>query len=331
MPSRFEMGSTPTEHRKAIVGNLDHDFWVFDSEGGFDLTRPSPPASGPRSGSVSFITTTSAVTIDPAKTALVVIDMQNFFLSPALGRSPRSKGLQAQEQLLQHALPAARKAGIQIVWLNWGLCDEDLVVLPPAVVRAFGITTLPLSEFEKQHSATTGVAPASAEEMLPAADQLGKDTHIYKGIGNALGDVTIPGVGTIAAGRMLMRDQWNTRLTPALQESYEASLKTLRPDVWIDKLRMSGLHVPDTAANRYFRQNNIKTLLFTGVNTDQCVGGTLVDAFAQGYDCIMLSDGCATSSPPSAQECWEYNGAKTFGFVVDCKGFADGVEASLLR
>lgn len=32
-----------------------------------------------------------------------------------------------------------------------------------------------------------------------------------------------------------------------------------------------------------------KTLLFTGMNTDQCVLGTLVDAYSGGWDCVMWS------------------------------------------
>lgn len=64
----------------------------------------------------------------------------------------------------------------------------------------------------------------------------------------------------------------------------------------------------------------------TGVNTDQCVGGTLTDSFSKGYDCIMLGDGAATTSPEYAQKCYEFNSANTYGFVTSCKQFAAGVE-----
>lgn len=60
------------------------------------------------------------------------------------------------------------------------------------------------------------------------------------------------------------------------------------------------------------------------MNTDQCVGGTYQDAFSQGYDCILLADGCGTTSPNFAQHCIEYNAANTWGFVASCKDFADG-------
>ena len=37
----------------------------------------------------------------------------------------------------------------------------------------------------------------------------------------------------------------------------------------------------------------------------QCVGGTLTDAFSNGYDCVLLGDGCGTTTPEYAQQCWE--------------------------
>ena len=323
------MGDANDGRQKAIIGNVDNDFWIFDSEKGFDLTRPSPPTAEPSQDAITVETTTAAITVDPAKSALVVIDMQNFFLSPALGRPAGSKGSKAQDQLLQHALPAARKAGFQIAWVNWGLTDEDLETMPPAVTRAFGFNAMTTDLFHRTYSTASPGSSELPSGTGPYQKDLWKDTEIYKGLGQPLGDVTLPDGSRIPAGRMLMRDQWNSQLTPALLESYEASLKSAKPDVILDKLRMSGLHLPDSASNKYFKQHGIKTLFFAGVNTDQCVNGTLLDAFAQGYDCIMLSDGCATTSPAAAQECVEFNSAKTTGFVVDCEGFAEGVEASV--
>lgn len=46
--------------------------------------------------------------------------------------------LPAQDELLQHGIPAARKAEIQIIWLNWGVDEEDLQALPPSAIRMFG-------------------------------------------------------------------------------------------------------------------------------------------------------------------------------------------------
>lgn len=73
----------------------------------------------------------------------------------------------------------------------------------------------------------------------------------------------------------------------------------------------------------------ITTLLFAGVNTDQCVSGSLQDAFTRGYDCVLVRDGCGTTSPKAATEAIEFNCARTCWFVADCEGLKQGVEEML--
>jgi hypothetical protein len=69
--------------------------------------------------------------------------MQSLFLSPQLGRPKDSKGLLAQQQLLKYAIPAARRAGIRVIWLNWGLTQQEVGEMPPATLHAFGFETVP--------------------------------------------------------------------------------------------------------------------------------------------------------------------------------------------
>ena len=115
------MDDTDQAHRKAIIGNPNSTFWLYDSKTGFDLTHPPTPTSPTPTPNHTIRTTTLPITIFPAKSALVIIDMQNFFLSPQLGRPTTSNGLLAQHQLLKHAIPAARKSGVRVIWMNWGL------------------------------------------------------------------------------------------------------------------------------------------------------------------------------------------------------------------
>jgi nicotinamidase-related amidase len=63
---------------------------------------------------VKLNTATSSITINPSKTALIIIDLQNFFLSSGMGRA-RGVGHAAEAALLDKGIPAARKAGIQVV------------------------------------------------------------------------------------------------------------------------------------------------------------------------------------------------------------------------
>lgn len=244
------------------------------------------------------------------------------------------------DALLNDAIPAARKAGVQIIWLNWGLTDEDVSNMPPAVKRAFGFEAVADDE------GTDGLANGDAFAEKPNGVGVdkhgdprhqgghvllenGKDGRIYKGLGSQCGTVTLEDSKTVDAGRLLMRDTWNAALYAPLAAAYQEGVKLTGPsvpDVWIHKNRMSGMWGPSTPCEEFLKEKGIRTLLFTGVNTDQCVSGSFTDAFSKGYDCVLLSDGCGTTSPDYAQQCIEFNAAKTWGFVATCEDFRKGVD-----
>jgi ureidoacrylate peracid hydrolase len=85
-------------------------------------------------------------------------------------------------------------------------------------------------------------------------------------------------------------------------------------DLWVDKYRMSGF--VDTVLDSVLRNLSVTTLLFAGVNADQCVLSTLSDAANLGYDVIMLEDCCATTSPHCCWEATVYNVDLVWGFVA---------------
>lgn len=237
--------------------------------------------------------------MDPKKTALVIIDMQNFFLSPFLGRPKDSNGLKACDALLKHAIPAVRKAGIRIIWLNWGLTEKEVEDMPPATIRAFGFETVAEgSDFEtgkKEVAVYSHGANQGAEEIAASSKtELGKDARTYKGLGTEIGEVRLEDGSTIDGGRLLMRDQWNSALYDPLDIAYKEGMKCDPPDVWIHKNRMSGLWGASTLCTEFLETKGIRTLLFSGVNTDQCVGGSLQDAFYQGFRLYLV-------------ERWEWN------------------------
>ncbi|MFM7535535.1 MAG: cysteine hydrolase family protein [Acidimicrobiales bacterium] len=106
---------------------------------------------------------------------------------------------------------------------------------------------------------------------------------------------------------VLQRGSWGA----ALVEELEAVRNP--DDVSIDKHRMSGFW--DTELDSALRGLDVDTLLFAGVNADQCVLATLIDAACIGYDAVFLEDVCATTSP---EYCWDatvYNVRQCFGFT----------------
>ncbi len=128
--------------------------------------------------------------------------------------------------------------------------------------------------------------------------------HVYSPDGRqvGLGD-PLPG----GAGRVLERASPSAGLVEPLVPA--------PGDLWVDKYRMSGFF--DTELDAVLRNLDVTTLLFAGVNVDQCVYATLCDAAGLGYDCVLLDDCCATTSPSFCVEATRYNVAQCYGFVAD--------------
>jgi nicotinamidase-related amidase len=126
--------------------------------------------------------------------------------------------------------------------------------------------------------------------------------HLYKpaGVGIGLGDA-LPGSGA----PVLQKDSWAAALVDELDVG--------PADLHIDKHRISGFW--DTPLDSILRNLGTRTILFAGVNTDQCVMCTLTDANFLGYGCVLLQDCCATTSPPFCTEATLWNVKKCFGFV----------------
>ncbi len=339
-----DFNGDPIKHGRALIGTYPNHWLHSSSPPTFDLTRPEPPDYPLSSPSSSFplSTTTTPIIISPPKSALVIIDMQNFFLSKYLGRPANGAGNKAAQRLLDTAIPAARRAGIQIIWLNWGLTDRDIEEMPPSTRRAFGFEATLEREGKKKSLPAIdahGVNQEAVEHFMQAKDGVleekaltenGKPKRIYQGLGSDIGLVTVEDGRTVDAGRLLMRDTWNAGLPTELNDAFvEGGKIGNKADVWIHKNRMSGLWGSGTPCTQYLEGEGIKTLFFAGVNTDQCVSGSLQDAFTKGWDCILVKDACGTTSPGFADECVEFNCARTWGFVIDCDGFQKGVQTML--
>ncbi|GLB36124.1 putative isochorismatase hydrolase [Lyophyllum shimeji] len=117
-------------------------------------------------------------------------------------------------------------------------------------------------------------------------------------------------------GRLLMRGARNSELYGPLQDEFIKG-KVAGTDFWIHKNRMSGLWGYQTALDLFLQENGTTTLLFGGVNADQCVLGTIVDAYFKGYDCVVVRDATATTSPEGGLANVLHNAANSYGFVTD--------------
>jgi nicotinamidase-related amidase len=225
------------------------NYWIQE-EAQMDISRGSKKTK-------TCETTTFSLTFDPKRSAIVIIDMQNFFLSERLGRPEKGRALIAP---IGQSVQAARNMGMRVVWLNWGV-RPDLANLSPGVLRSFS---------------RSGV-----------------------GFGGELPD---------NLGRLLIKGSWSAELIDGLEEIRQED------DIWIDKHRTSGFF--GTELEQMLMAQGITTLFFGGVNTDQCVMGTLQDAYCIGYDCVLLTDCTATTSPEGAYESVLYNVERSYGFLT---------------
>jgi nicotinamidase-related amidase len=209
------------------------------------------------------------ITFDLARTAIVIVDMQNDFCHPegwlahlgadiAPARAPIAP--------LQRLLPLLRSHEVPVVWVNWGNRPDRLNLSPSLL-------------------------------------------HVYKpsGTGIGLGDA-LPGSGA----KVLERGSWSAAIVEEL--AVEPS------DILVEKYRMSGFQ--DTELDSILRNLGVTTLMFAGVNIDQCVLCTLQDANFRGYDCLLLEDCAATTSPDYCLAATIYNVRQCFGFVLGSEAIA---------
>lgn len=138
--------------------------------------------------------------------------------------------------------------------------------------------------------------------------------HVYNPDGQSIG------IGDPLPGSMspvLQLDSWSAATIDELKSQPE--------DLNVAKYRMSGFF--DTALDSILRNMNVNTLLFAGVNLDQCVFATLIDGASLGYDVVLLSDCCATTSPQFCVDATHYNVAQCFGFVATSADLISAINA----
>jgi nicotinamidase-related amidase len=206
--------------------------------------------------------------IDLARTAMLVVDMQNDFChrdgwlaSIGVDVTPAQRPIAP----LQQFLPRLRSAGVAVIWVNWGV-RPDRRNLSPALL------------------------------------------HVYNssGLGHGLAD-RLPKTGA----QVLTAGSWSAQIVEDLVPD--------PGDIHVAKHRMSGFW--DTPLDSILRNLDVKTLLFGGVNADQCVLHTLADANFLGYDTIMVEDCTATTSPDFCWQATLYNVKQIFGLVAPSTAF----------
>jgi len=227
-------------------------------EGAVDLRRPPRPPVP-----VELPARPEQLTLDLARTVLVVVDMQNDFCHPdgwLAGIGVDITPARAPIPTLAALTGTLRRHDVPIIWLNWGN-RPDRANLPPNVLHVYD----------------------------PAARG--------RGIGSPL---PANGAPVLQAG------SWAAAVVDELTPA--------EGDIRVDKYRMSGFF--DTPLDSVLRGLRVDTVLFGGVNADQCVLATLTDAACLGYDVVLLEDAAGTTSPEFCLAATLYNVRQCFGFTA---------------
>jgi nicotinamidase-related amidase len=227
------------------------------------MPRPLPLQASPK-----------PITIDLARTGVIVIDMQNDFCHPNGWLASIEVDItpaRAPIVPLNALLPALRAIGVPVIWVNWGI-RPDRLNLSPAL------------------------------------------RHVYDptGRGPGLGD-RLPRTGS----PVLQAGSWSSRIVDELTPPDD--------DIQVSKHRMSGFW--DTPLDSILRNLRLDTVLFAGVNLDQCVLHTLADANFLGYDTILLEDCAATTNPDFCREATLLNIRQIFGFTVTSAAVLESLHA----
>jgi nicotinamidase-related amidase len=137
--------------------------------------------------------------------------------------------------------------------------------------------------------------------------------HVYNPTGEGVGlGSPLPKNGA----PVLTKGSWAAAVVDELERQAE--------DIEVDKYRMSGFW--DTPLDSILRNLGKTTLFFAGVNIDQCVMATLQDANFLGYDCILVKDCAATTSPEYCLQATLYNVKQCFGFVAESQAIIESIK-----
>ncbi|KAK8076312.1 Isochorismatase hydrolase [Apiospora phragmitis] len=249
------------------LGN-QYNYWTVMANGTVDLTRRATmPVTEPKIIPMAKGASHPAVVVEPRRTVLCLVDFQNLFLHPSITPSAAS-GRAAASGPAVDMIKSFRKAGMKVTWVNWGLTQYDLLTMPPAFMASFsGGTNQPDKSFGSEMGMVqdSPFPPASSNGTMTTTND-NQDNNSKK---------------MVDAGPMLMRGAWNARpwgvLGPMMDEGVAAGT-----DLLFHKNRLSGLWGAQTPFGLWLQENEITTIFFGGVNADQCVWSTLVDAYFKG-------------------------------------------------
>lgn len=167
-----------TKLEATLFGPAPHNAWTLSDEGVSLVRQPRSTVA------VQFDAQPQRIEIDLARSALIVIDMQNDFCHPKgwFGQKGISvKPMRKPIATIAGLLPAWRSAGGAVVWLNWGVRPDRLNLSPTVQFKgkrsAGGVGYAESSPDERGLSVVAGEWGAQVIDELSAAPS---DITVFK-------------------------------------------------------------------------------------------------------------------------------------------------------
>lgn len=169
--------------KSGTFGPTTHNAWAMDAAGISLVRAPITPKP------LRFDATPQGIEIDIARSALIVIDMQNDFCHPEGWFAQKGLSLIATRKpipVLQKMLPAWRTAGGKVVWLNWGIRADRLNLSPTIQFKGKktpdGVGYAERSPIDRGPSLVRGEWGAQVvEELVVEADDITVFKHRLSG------------------------------------------------------------------------------------------------------------------------------------------------------
>jgi nicotinamidase-related amidase len=117
-----------------VIGNY-YNYWrTLNNHTTWDLTRRDRlPVTSPKT--IPMLGHRKEAIIEPSRTAMVIVDMQNFFLHPQLSPSAVRGRLAVRPTL--NLIDAFRANGMKVLWVQWGIDAFDLLTISPSDLDGF--------------------------------------------------------------------------------------------------------------------------------------------------------------------------------------------------
>ena len=162
--------SSPPQRSEGHIafGPAAHNAWTLDGDRVSLVREPLRPRP------VRLQALTQGIEIDLARSALIVVDMQNDFCHSQGWFGQKGTDVQpmrAPIPMLQRLLPAWRAADAKVIWLNWGLRADRLNLSPllhyKAKRTAEGVGYAEPSPIDRGRSLVAGDWGAQVVDELP--------------------------------------------------------------------------------------------------------------------------------------------------------------------